>query len=183
MELTAQQIPAPLKMTDVFQAPNSDASQLEMQGMVLQRQYFNGTTGGSSSMQEGKKPLSPEALAAKKKSIGLFPEMNYKTSGMTYELKGIENQNGTDFYVLFTTDGDKQQFDYFNTKTFLKAKSVIIQTQDGETSEQAISFGDYKDESGLLFAHTMNLMMGEMGLSGKITIEVNGKVDPKLFVE
>ena len=135
-------------------------------------------------MQEGKKPLSPEALAAKKKSVGLFPEMNYKTSGMTYELKGIENQNGTDFYVLFTTDGDKQQFDYFDIKTFLKSKSVIIQTQDGETSEQAISFSDYKDVNGLLFPHSMNLMMGEMGLTGKIVkLEVNGKVDPKLFVE
>jgi zinc protease len=184
MELSAQQIPAPLKMTDAFQAPNSDASQLEMQGMVLQRQYFNGTTGGSTNMQEGKKPLSPEALAAKKKSVGLFPEMNYKTSGMTYELKGIENQNGTDFYVLFTTDGDKQQFDYFDINTFLKSKSVIIQTQDGETSEQAISFSDYKDVNGLLFPHSMNLMMGEMGLTGKIVkLEVNGKVDPKLFVE
>ena len=184
MELSAQQLPGKLKMSDAFQAPNSDASQLEMQGMVLQRQYFNGTTGGSTNMQEGKKPLSPEALAAKKKSVGLFPEMNYKTSGMTYELKGIENQNGTDFYVLFTTDGDKQQFDYFDIKTFLKSKSVIIQTQEGETSEQAISFSDYKDVNGLLFPHAMNLMMGEMGLTGKIVkIEVNGKVDPKLFVE
>lgn len=184
MELTAQQIPGALKMTDVFQAPNSDASTLEMQGMVLQRQYFDGTNGGSTNMQEGKKPLSPEALAAKKKSVGLFPEMNYKTSGMTYELKGIENQNGTDFYVLVTNDGEKQQFDYFNTKTFLKSKTVIIQTENGETSEQAISFSDYKDVNGLLFAHSLNLMMGEMGLSGKIVkLEVNGKVDPKTFVE
>jgi hypothetical protein len=61
---------------------------------------------------------------------------------------------------------------------------VIIQTQDGETSEQAISFSDYKDVNGLLFPHSMNLMMGEMGLTGKIVkLEVNGKVDPKLFVE
>ncbi|ASS49038.1 MAG: hypothetical protein A3D31_05095 [Candidatus Fluviicola riflensis] len=184
MELSSSLFPGTMKMTEVFQAPNSDANMLEMQGMVLQRQYFDGTNGGSTNMQEGKKPLSPEALAAKKKSIGLFPEMNYKTSGMTYELKGIENQNGTDFYVLVTNDGDKQQFDYFNTKTFLKAKSVSIQTQDGETSEQAISFSDYKDVSGLLFPHSLNLMMGEMGLSGKISkLEVNGKIDPKTFAE
>src|SRR3989344_517475 len=184
MELSSSLFPGTMKMTEVFQAPNSDANMLEMQGMVLQRQYFDGTNGGSTNMQEGKKPLSPEALAAKKKSIGLFPEMNYKTSGMTYELKGIENQNGTDFYVLVTNDGDKQQFDYFNTKTFLKAKSVSIQTQDGETSEQAISFSDYKDVSGLLFPHSLNLMMGEMGLSGKISkLEVNGEIDPKTFAE
>ncbi|HLP54169.1 MAG TPA: pitrilysin family protein [Fluviicola sp.] len=182
MELSAQQFPGTLKMTDIFQAPNSDASSLEMQGMVLQRQYFDGTNGGSTNMQEGKKPMSPEDLAAKKKSVGLFPEMNYKTSGMTYELKGIENQNGTDFYVLYTSDGDKEQYDYFNTKTFLKGKSVVIETNDGETTEQAISFGDYKDVEGFMFAHSVNLMMGEMGLTGKITkLEVNGKVDPKVF--
>jgi zinc protease len=184
MEVSSSLFPGTMKMTEVFQAPNSDANMLEMQGMVVQRQYFDGTNGGSTNMQEGKKPMSPEALAAKKKSIGLFPEMNYKTSGMTYELKGIENQNGTDFYVLVTNDGDKQQFDYFNTKTFLKAKAVSIQTQDGETSEQAIAFSDYKDEGGLLFPNAVTLMIGEMGLSGKLVkIEVNGKVDPKTFTE
>jgi hypothetical protein len=97
---------------------------------------------------------------------------------MAYELKGIENQNGTDFYVLYMKNGDKEQFDYFNTKTFLKAKSVVI-SKDGE---QSISFSDFKDAGGLLFPHAMNLMMGEMGLTGTVTkMEINAKIDPKVF--
>jgi zinc protease len=186
LELRAQQMPGALKMTETFQAPSNEAMSIEMQGMVFQREFFNGTagTGGSVSMQEGTKMMTPEEVAARKKTTGVIPEMNYKTTGMTYELKGIENQNGTDYYVLVTNDGQKQQFDYFDTKTFLKAKTVIITTQDGQTTEQTLSYSDYKDVNGLLFAHSINMMFGEMGLSGTVTtIEVNGTVDPKVFTE
>jgi zinc protease len=178
VELRAQQLPGALKMTESYQAPASEATSIEMQGMVFQREYYNGTAGGSTAMGQAPETLSAEELADKKKTAGLLPEMNYKTNGMAYELKGIENQNGTDFYVLYMKNGDKEQFDYFNTKTFLKAKSVVI-SKDGE---QSISFSDFKDAGGLLFPHAMNLMMGEMGLTGTVTkMEINAKIDPKVF--
>lgn len=184
VELRAEQMPAALKLTELFQAPASEASSIEMQGMVFNHEFYNGTTGGSSNMQEGKKTMTPEELAAKKKSVGILPEMNYKTTGMTYELKGIENQNGKDYYVLYTTDGEKQQFDYFDVSTLMKMKTTIIRTEGTETQEQTVTYGDYKDVDGLLFAHSMNLMIGEMGLSGTITkLEVNGSIDAKSFTE
>lgn len=135
-------------------------------------------------MQGGNDTLSAEELEAKKKSIGLVPEMNYKATGMTYELKGIENQNGTDYYVLLTTDGQKQQYDYYDVNTFMKAKTTTIETEDGQTMEQTMSYSDYKEVNGVMFAHALNMMMGEMGFSGTVTaIEVNGKIDPKTFNE
>lgn len=184
MEFRTQQMPGPIKITDFFQAPNSDASNFEMMGMVVQHTYYNGKTGGSKSMQGGNDTLSAEELEAKKKSIGLVPEMNYKATGMTYELKGIENQNGTDYYVLLTTDGQKQQYDYYDVNTFMKAKTTTIETEDGQTMEQTMSYSDYKEVNGVMFAHALNMMMGEMGFSGTVTaIEVNGKIDPKTFNE
>jgi hypothetical protein len=53
-------------------------------------------------------------IASKKKSSSLFPEMNYATNGTNYELIGIENQNGVDFYVVKTMEDSSESYDYFN---------------------------------------------------------------------
>jgi hypothetical protein len=181
-ELTMSQIPFPLKSTKIWVSPSTEAQKLEGQGMVLQKSYFDGNAGSSTSMQTGKKDLTAEEVAAKKKSYGLFPEMNYATSGMTYEILGIENQNGTDVYVLKTNDGSSESFDYFDTKTFMKIKTISIQKQDEETVETTVTYGDYKEVNGLLFPHTMSLAVGEVSFAGKsVSITVNGKVDLSVF--
>ena len=41
-ELSAAQIPFPLKMSEVWIKPNTEGSKLEGQGMVLQKSYFDG---------------------------------------------------------------------------------------------------------------------------------------------
>lgn len=182
MEMSAQQIPAPLTMTTYFVAPNKEAMKIEMQGMMIQKEYFDGKAGASSNMQTGKKELTAEEIASKQKSAGLFPELTYATSGMKVELIGIEEVNNTDAYVLKIIDGDKQSFDYYDTKNFMKIKSVSIQKEGEEVIEASRSFSDFKAVNGLLFPHKMTLMMGELGLEGKvITIEINGTVEESTF--
>jgi predicted Zn-dependent peptidase len=182
MEMSAQQIPAPLTMTTYFVAPNKEAMKIEMQGMMIQKEYFDGTAGASSNMQSGKKDLTAEEIASKQKSAGLFPELNYATSGLNVELVGIEEVNGIDAYLIKIIDGDKQSFDYFDTKTLMKIKSVSIQKEGDQVIEASRSFSDFKIVNGLQFPHKMTLMMGELGLEGKvITIEINGKVDETTF--
>lgn len=184
IEYRAQQMPGTMKYTQYFQAPANEATDFEMMGMVVQHSYYNGVKGGSNSMQTGKDSLSAEELAARKKTIGLIPEMNFKKSGMTYELKGIENVNGKDFYVLYYTDGVSEHYDYYDLTTFMKVKSVSIETEDGQTIEQAFAFSDYKEVNGVQFAHKVDLMMGEMGLSGTVVkLEINTAIDPKKFTE
>lgn len=182
VELKSDQMPMTINFTETFQAPNKEAVKIEAQGMVFMSSYYNGTKGGSSNMQTGKKELTAAELAAKKKAEGLFPEMSYATSGMKYELKGIENQNGVDVYVLVTNDGIDEQYNYYDAKTFLKTKTVSISTEGGETNEQTVSFSDYKEVNGILFAHGVTQMFGPMGLTGVVkTIEVNGKIDATVF--
>jgi hypothetical protein len=182
MEMSAQQIPAPLTMTTYFVAPNKEAMKIEMQGMMIQKEYFDGKAGASSNMQTGKKELTAEEISSKQKSAGLFPELTYATSGMKVELVGIEEVNNTDAYVLKIVDGDKQSFDYYDTKNFMKIKSVSIQKEGEEVIEASRSFSDFKAVNGLIFPHKMTLMMGELGLEGKvITIENNGTVEETTF--
>jgi len=129
-------------------------------------------------MQTGKTDMSAEEVAAKNKSIGLIPEMNYNTSGMSYELLGIENQNGQDFYILKTNDGQTEKRDYFDIKTFEKVKTIQIQ----EGQETTMLFSDFKEVGGVKFPHSIKLSIGEMSMDGTAkTIEVNPKIEGNVF--
>ncbi|MCE3294725.1 MAG: hypothetical protein K0R65_439 [Crocinitomicaceae bacterium] len=178
LELKNPAFPGALDMTTYYAAPNKEAMKMEMQGMVIQKTFFNGTKGGSMNMQTGKKEMTAEEIASKNKSIGLIPELNYAASGMTYEITGIETVKGKDYYVLKTNDGSGDKFDYFDTKTFMKTQS--IQTEEGQ--ETLMMFDDFKEVNGILFPHKMALSVGEMILDGTTkAIEMNGKIESSTF--
>jgi hypothetical protein len=150
--------------------------------MVLQKSYYDGTTGYSFNMQTGKTALTADELESKKKSSGLIPEMGYVKNGMDFELVGIENVDGKDFYVIKTTDKSGESYDYYNTTTFFKEKTTSIRKQGEEVTETSSTLSDYKDVSGILFPHTISLTVGKMSLSGKVSqMTINGKVDLKDF--
>lgn len=182
MDMSSPQIPIPMSMTTYFVSPNKESMKIEAQGMLLQKEYFDGTSGASVNMQTGKKELTKEEIERKKKTAGLFPELTYKTSGVQYELLGVEDMDGSEVYVLKIVDGDNQTFDYFDAKTYQKKKSVSIQKQDGEVVEASRTFSDYKPVNGILFPHKIVMMMGELGLDAKVSrIEVNGAVEETAF--
>lgn len=182
MNISMSEISFPLVSTSVWIAPNFKGEKLEGQGAVFQKSFFDGTNGITMSMQTGQKDLTTEEIAAKSKSVGLFPEMNYTTSGMKYEILGVENINGSDAYVLKVNDGETLYFDYFDTQTFMKVKSISFRKEGEATVENCFSYSDFKEVNGLMFAHTINITIGETALTGKVTsIIVNGKIDIKAY--
>ena len=181
-ELSMAQIPFPLKSTRLWISPNLEGQKLEGQGMTFQKSYFDGKTGVSTNMQTGSKNYTEDEINSKKKMTGLFPEMNYAMEGLNTELVGIENQNGSDVYVLKVVNGATETFDYYNTKTFLKLKTISIQKEGEEVQETTSNYSDYKEVDGILFPHAVTIAMGEVVFSGKITsILVNGSGDLKSF--
>jgi zinc protease len=182
MDLKIPQAPMPFKSTKIWVSPNQEGTKMEGMGMVLQKSYFDGSNGSSTNMQTGKSELTAAEIGAKKKSVGLFPEMNYKTSGMQYDLLGIEQDGNSKVYVLKLNDGESEVYDYYDTKTFYKVKSLSITTAEGETNESTVTYSDFKEVNGILFPHQANLSIGEMNLSGTVTsIVINGKVDLNSF--
>jgi len=181
-ELKGDQIPFALKSTEIFVEPLTEGQKLEGQGMVFQKSFYNGKTGFSFNMQTGKTELTAEELVSKSKSNGIIPEMNFVKNGLTHELVGIENMNGSDYYVMKTIDGKNESYDYFNKATFMKEQTINITTREGETVESTITYGDYKEVGGMKFAHTITQSVGPMVLSGTVTsMKVNGKIDMKIF--
>lgn len=181
--MTTPQVPMPLTMKQYFQAPNKSAMSLEVQGMLVQRQYFDGKTGGQFVMQQGTKDLTPEEIDEKKKSVGLVEELNYAANGVKYELIGIENMNGADYYVIKRETSKGESFDYFNSNG-QKEKTVSIVTVGDETTEVTNTYADYKDVEGIKFPYKTSMIMGEMGFNGEVkSIKVNQKIDGKVFLK
>jgi hypothetical protein len=181
-ELKGDQIPFALKSTEIFVAPVTEGQKLEGQGMVFQKSFYDGKAGFTFNMQTGKTELTEEELTSKAKSNGIIPEMNYAKNGLAYELVGIENMNGVDYYVLKTIDGKNESYDYYNKTTFMKEKTINVMTRDGETMESTITFSDFKDINGMKFAHAITQAVGPMVLTGTVvSITVNGKIDMKIF--
>lgn len=184
IDMSSPQIPIPLKMTEYYISPSTEAQKMEGQGMVFQKTFCDGNSGFKFDMQSGKKDMTPDELASKKKSSGLFPEMNYITNGVNYELTGIENDNGIDYYVLKLIDGENVSYDYYNTSTYLKEKSIAIQKVGEVVNESTTTYNDYKNVSGILFPHSISIAVGPMNLIGKVSkMELNGKIDLKSFKE
>lgn len=180
--ITIPGAPMTLKLTEVNVAPNKEAMKLEAQGMVFQSSYFDGTKGAEKNMQTGEKTMTEAEIAAKKKSAGFFPEMSYKTTGMTYELKGIETINNKDYYVLATNDGESQRFDYYDVTTYMKYKTLSISQQGGETAEITVMFDDYREVNGLMIPYKLVQVIGEMSLEGTVKeVLFNSKIDDSLF--
>jgi predicted Zn-dependent peptidase len=182
-EMSSAQIPFALSSTDYFWDGSKEASKMEMPGMVLQKSYFDGTSGYTFSMQGGREDLKAEEITAKQKASGLIPELNYKVNGMSYEIRGIENIDGEDCYVLFSTDGLSESFDYFSSTSFMKLRTTNLRKMGDELIETTTTFSDYKDIDGFKFGHAFSLSVGKMTLSGTVkSIEVNPKeVLPKDF--
>ena len=174
--------PMTLKLTEVNIAPNKEAMKLEAQGMVFTSSYFDGTKGAEKNMQTGEKTMTDAEIAAKKKSAGFFPEMFYKTTGMTYELKGIETINNKDYYVLVTNDGESQRFDYYDVTTYMKYKTNSISQQGGESAEITVMYDDYREVNGLMIPYKLVQVIGEMSLEGTVKeVLFNSKIDDSLF--
>jgi predicted Zn-dependent peptidase len=180
--ITIPGAPMTLKLTEVNIAPNKEAMKLEAQGMVFTSSYFDGTKGAEKNMQTGEKTMTEAEITAKKKSAGFFPEMSYKTTGMTYELKGIETINNKDYYVLATNDGESQRFDYYDVTTYMKYKTNSISQQGGESAEITVMYDDYREVNGLMIPYKLVQVIGEMSLEGTVKeVLFNSKIDDSLF--
>ena len=151
---------------------------MEGQGMEFNKSYFDGKTGANYNMQTGSEDLTSEEIAAKMMVTGLIPEMNYSTSGMKYEVTGIEKFDGKECYVIKLEDGMSESYDYFDKTTFMKIGSLSIETSDGETQEVLKSYGDFVASEEILFPTTYTLSVGDVVFNGKLVKrELNANVN------
>ena len=126
IEVTNAQLPKPGKLTEIWMNTGAEGTMFELMGMTYFKSYFTGEAGGSSNMQTGAEVMTAEEIAAKKKSQGLIPEMNYTANGMKYELLGIEDFEGKMCYALALNDGDNESINYYDKETMYKSWLLLL---------------------------------------------------------
>ena len=163
---------------------NKVAMEMNMNGQVVSKRVYDGTAGVESGMG-GTHPLEGEDLADLKEQAAFAKEAGYQAGGYKLALKGVEEVNGSNAYVVEVErpDGAKST-EYYDMKTSLKLREVRTTTgQDGEPSTMTIDYADYKETNGVKFPNTMTIngLMPIPITSTVSEIKVNAGIDDKVF--
>ena len=137
--------------------PDQSRWDIDMAGMVLTR-ATDGKTAWGTNFQTGALEALPEQEAAEfnRNALGYTSMLNPKKYGLSHALKGKEQIDGKDHFVLEQTysDGFKVTL-YVDCKTYLTTKSKGTQnTQAGEVEFEKL-MSDYKKVNGIMIPHSM----------------------------
>ena len=155
-------------------------------GQVFQKRTFNGTVG-KETVQGKSKTLEGADLEELKASAVMFNDIDYKASGNTFKLLGVEPIDGKDAYKIeiTKTTGDVET-EWYDVATGNKLKTMQISEAPeamGGGSLTAVSmYYDYKVVGGISYAHKVNQSAGPQVFDMEVkTIEHNTKLGDELF--
>ena len=160
MELTQMGLSGTL--TKYFKRPNKNRWDIEAIPIVF-IQAFDGETAWWTNPQTGITEEMPEKQAEyfRRDSMGAGAYLKPEKYGITYTVKGKENVDGKECFVL----EQKHSYGYvstmyIDTKTYLiyKTKGMNL-NQMGVEVEQEIVMIDYKKVNGLMNPHTVTMYL------------------------
>lgn len=178
-----------IPFTNYFARPDRMKIEATFQGMT-QQIAVDGNTGWQINPFMGSKdpePMNPEQLKVMKQQADFEGHLfNYKEKGYTAEFLGQEDFEGTPVNKISLSNKDGEQTTYYlDAESHLLLKeSQTIKMADNEIQSETI-YGDYKDEGGMMLAHSLESKTPGQEGSQKITVatvEVNVPVDPAIFV-
>ena len=160
------------------------AVEMSMNGQVMNKMVYADGKGSQIAMGQSE-DLEGEGLGDAKEQAMFVKELAFKNSGYKLELKGIEEVNGSNAYVISVERPDgKKSTEYFDTKTSLKVREVSSATgMDGNPTVQTEDLSDYKPVNGVLMPHATSVA-GIFPVPFKVTIKstkVNEGIDEAVF--
>lgn len=166
--------------------PAMSAMQVNMNGMTMVEQKFDGESGSMNQMGQSMaiEAGTPMAHGAQNDSK-ICKQLDYGKDGYAHELKGIETLDGVKAYKLLVTDPNGMKTtEFYSLETSLLVRSISTQHgPGGQTSNLTMDFKDYKEVEGVMFPHKIvNTGMMPTPVEMKITsIEVNTPMDNSMF--
>lgn len=161
----------PIKITEMKEKPGKLAFKVEGMGMVLSKQVFDGEKG---YMEQGgqKQDLSAKDIEDAKKQADFSSHLNADKYGITRELEGIEEVDGSEAYKVIATDGEEKVIEYYNTQTGYLVKQS---SAEGGTVE----YSDYKDAGmGYYIPYKVVINNGGQVITAEVeSAEVNQGID------
>lgn len=127
------------------------------------------------------RPMPPESarLALEQADFG-GPLLGWKEKGNTVELVGRAPEGGREAWQLKVTpkSGTPRNL-YLDAQSYLLVRSESPREVAGRTIEAETTFADYREASGLRFAHSIEI--GVKGRPGRVSVVVETvEIDPVL---
>jgi zinc protease len=171
-----------LLMTSYQKTPGKMYQEVTMAGQPLQKLVIDGKSISSMMMGQAES-LTDKQKESKMFEAAIFKELEYPAHKVKVTLKGIENVDGKDNYVVeYLLPLGEKTLDYYDVQTGLKTQFVMFQqTPQGEQAVP-VKYGEYKEYQGLKFPSSFSQAMGPMTVKFTVeNIELNPKVDDAIF--
>jgi len=138
--------------------PNKQLVTVEMNGNVMSKNVFTGTTGYQQQMGN-KTDMDAEELAESKMQTSIFEQEDYiKNPDIKLQVVGTEKVNGADAYkVKITLPTGKVMNEYYDVNSKLLLKRESTRTAMGQTVNTSSEFSDYKKAGNILLPYKMSI--------------------------
>ena len=165
-------------------APDKFAMKVNMMGMTVQEQKYDGMKGLNAQMGQKKVITEGPELEEMKAQAKMFEQQMYGDAGYKLEIKGIENVEGANCYkVIVTTPKGDVTTEFYDIKTNLLSRSVKTAGEGEKMATITNDFKDYKSVEGIMVPHSISIsgaMPVPMVLEAT-TIEINKRVAADVF--
>jgi zinc protease len=171
-----------ITMVSTKKAPGKMLLETVVMGNVMQKQV---TDGKEFAMVAQGQNIPLDAGMKEEGMIEslIVPELQLAAMKVKITLKGIENLDGKEAYVLeYQLPSGGKSTHYFDKVTGLKVQSLKeVKTQQG-TNAVPTKYDNYKEVNGVKFPHTTSISMGPMNLKFEVSsVEVNLTIDDAIF--
>lgn len=143
-------------------------------GNSVNKNVFDGTKG--YAMAQGQKiEFNADQIKEAKENSHPFPELKNKAVAV----EGIEPYDNGKAYKVKMSD---KKTSFFDTKTGLKTKDVVVQEQGGQKFTTEVNYSNYKDVNGIKFPFTMTISFGPQNIDFNVSeVKINEGVSDEDF--
>ncbi len=170
-----------ITITSYKKAPNKSFTDVDA-GVMKQEVKFDGEKGKQSGMGQ-EMMMEGDMLEMMKVQSEMNSFLKYDKLGISAELTGVKDVNGSDAYeITLTLPSGKKLIDYYDTQTGLKVRELSTTDTPQGSFTQTVDFSDYKEIDGVMYPFKVVQQMGMGPMELEVTsVEVNTGLDDSLF--
>lgn len=171
-----------INVTTQQKSPGKYSMTAMIGAMVVQRRVYDGVKGKESGMQ-GKKEITGDDLEELKAEAMINQEMNYEKLGFKLSLKGIEQINGSDAYLLEIENAKgKKSTEWYDVKTGFKVRTTSTEITPQGPVIQIADYLEYKDINGIKYPGVITTTVGPMPIKLVLdSVDINKEIKDSEF--
>lgn len=168
---------------ELFQKADRSLQVVNLTGVGLQREGFDGAVAWAEDPQNGVREKSGAELAEARRGA-MFPrELKMKQQYPTMAVTGRERVGARDAVVILATpaDGAPARL-YFDAESGLMVRQVITRQSPGGPVQIEVTFDDYRVVDGVKRAHTIRQVTPQFAIVAQLSdVKQNVPIEDAVF--